>query len=298
MHSRFHRNIAALIAAPLVLGGCVQMTRHSNTMLFGTNTSLGLKVGTDATSVPGILVGYNRQEAVVLPLVANTASHDVGKSNVLEPCNVGNEVKVVAGNPAPNGKPPLPAFVTHPCLLVATGKDKDTKDSYSVLASFGANFGAAGQADKVTAQGGIAQYFATGMAAQLLAYNGGASVVATGPAATKSAEVRKMTLGGVPSTDEQVDGAKKWLTSYQKWIGGISAQMDDPSNTMAALKTQMAAFETSLGQTEPLTPCSTVKECAASAVAKNWHASDYDAADSDRMNKAATAGWPNFKPGD
>lgn len=248
MHSRFHRNIAALIAAQLVLGGCVQMTRHSNTMLFGTNTSLGLKVGTDATSVPGILVGYNRQEAVVLPLVANTASRDVqgGKSNVLEPCNVGNEVKVVQGTPPPPAGKPLPIFVTHPCLLVASNDEEGAKDSYSVLASFGANFGAAAQKDEVTAQGGLAQYFATGMAAQLLALNGGAAVVATGEAATKSAEGDKVTLDGVVLTSAERAQGEKDYKSYEVVISDLVDKIKTKTPD-GKLKENIDDFELKIG---------------------------------------------------
>ena len=139
------------------------MTRHSNTMVFGTNTSFGISVGADATTTPNISVGYKRQEAVIMPLVANTSDN----GTVMSPCAQHNA----------NGKMP------DTCLLrgqvgPAGGRGFDT---YSVLASFGAKFGA--DSNPPHADGQIAQYFATGLAARLLAENGGASVIATGDAA-------------------------------------------------------------------------------------------------------------------
>lgn len=177
MRRRFYAQFASLIL-PLFAGGCVQATRHSNTMVFGTNTSFGIKVGTDPTQVPSIVVGYSRQEAVVVPLVANVdettgTGSTGGPLNRLRPCNLTTPVVATGGT-----------FAVHPCSLVAVnGK---AMDSYSVLASFGANFDASGGTSNHT-KGGLAQYFATGMAAQILAATGGASVVAVGNAATASA---------------------------------------------------------------------------------------------------------------
>jgi hypothetical protein len=139
-------------------------------MLFGTTTQFGIRAGQSATSVPEINVGYSRQEAVVMPLVANTADN----GTVQKPCPI--------SGPQPQSSGVL---VVHPCLLVAVnGK---AQDSYSVLASFGAQFDGSIQAGGTGVKGGLAQYFATGVAAQLLAISGGASVVAVGDAATASA---------------------------------------------------------------------------------------------------------------
>lgn len=171
MRGRLYRQFATLTVA-VSASGCVQATRHSNTMLFGTNTQFGIRAGTNPTSVPEVNIGYSRQEAVVLPLVANV--DDDGK--VQKPCDLTTPVDVV-------GKA---RFVVHPCSLVAI--KGEAQDSYSVLASFGAKFDGAARAGESTARGGLAQYFATGMAAQILAYTGGASVVAVGDAAAEAAE--------------------------------------------------------------------------------------------------------------
>lgn len=42
----------ALVIAGVGLGGCTQMTKHSNTLVFGTNTTVGVKIGQDANQTP------------------------------------------------------------------------------------------------------------------------------------------------------------------------------------------------------------------------------------------------------
>lgn len=170
MRSGLYRNVAALTAM-VALSGCVQATRHSNTMIFGTNTHFGIRAGTTPTSVPEVNIGYSRQEAVVMPLVANVA--DDGHTQ--KPCDLTTPIEVLGGH----------GFAVHPCALVAI--KGEAQDSYSVLASFGAKFAGGAKADGSTASGGLAQYFATGMAAQMLALTGGASVVAVGDAAKAAA---------------------------------------------------------------------------------------------------------------
>jgi hypothetical protein len=171
MHRRSIGFIAALSTLPL-LGGCVQATRHSNTLVFGTNTSFGIKVGTDTAQVPTIIVGYDRQEAVIMPLVANTEEAADAAMNRLSPCDLTQGVRVDGDA----------EFAVHPCSLVAT--NGSAQDAYSVLASFGASYDATG----TSAKGGLAQYFSTGIAAQILALKGGAALVATGEAAEASAQ--------------------------------------------------------------------------------------------------------------
>jgi hypothetical protein len=221
MYRRLHSYLA-LSAALLACGGCTQMTRHSNMVVFGTNTVVGLRVGTNATQVPSIDLGYTRQEAVLMPLVANTgnAQGQATGPGTLVPCNVGTDVKVVKGTPAPDGTA-LPEFVTHPCLLVATDNtdDRQGRDSYSVLASFGADFGASAEPSGAKARGGLAQYFATGMAAQLLALNGGAAVVAVGPAAEAAADNAPMALNGETGLTAAGTGAQ-----FDTGIAGVRAR--------------------------------------------------------------------------
>lgn len=140
--------------------GCAQTVRHTNTLLFATNTQIAISAGTSATAQPDVTIGYKRQEAVVMPLVANYAP-DPKEPGKLVPC--GN-----ATSPPASG-----------CLIVGKNGTANAQDSYSVLASFGAKFGAKGKGAQPEANVGIAQYFATGVAAQLLAATGGASIIST-----------------------------------------------------------------------------------------------------------------------
>jgi len=191
-----HKRSATLILAVSLpaLAGCVQATRHSNTMVFGTNTSLAARVGQGVNQIPEVSVGYGRQEAVIMPLLANTGDSG-GRQGVLSPCS-----QLVTPTPSPTPTPTpttLPASNAqpHPCKFVATKTNASgeivSQDSYSVLASFGANVKARSPGDgtKNAEIGvGIAQYFATGVAAQLLAANGGAAVVSVSQGATESAK--------------------------------------------------------------------------------------------------------------
>jgi hypothetical protein len=204
MHRRPDRKLAALtaaLAALPMLGGCVQATRHSNTMVFGTNTSVGVKVGRDVNQMPVVLIAYDRQEAVIMPLLANTQEKH-GTDNLLSPCAPAAKT-VTTGANSRNGEwyqeqttysdgvetSDAVEIAIHPCKFVGirTGKDNlAIQDSYSVLASFGARI--EGDAADTKGTVGIAQYFATGVAAQLLAATGGAAVVSVGSAAEESAK--------------------------------------------------------------------------------------------------------------
>lgn len=183
MRRRFLGNHLAL--ALIAATAACTTPQHSNALIFGTNTSFGLNVGQNATGTPSIQVGYNRQEAVFMPLVAN-ARYDA--NGVPTPCDVypGRNYQPT-GAAVVNGQsvPQVP-----PCFLV--GQNGGSLDSYSVLASFGAQFSANGTTP--SASGGLAQFFATGIAAQLLAIRGGPALVATGQAAA--------TVGGADTSAE------------------------------------------------------------------------------------------------
>lgn len=215
MHSRLH-TYAAAIGLGLALTGCVQATRHSNTMIFGTNTQFGIRAGTTPSSVPEVNIGYSRQEAVVMPLVANAA--DNGRYQ--RPCNLAASVETDGA-----------AFAVHPCSLVAVnGK---VQDSYSVLASFGAKF-EGGATNGASAKGGLAQYFATGVAAQLLALSGGASVVAVGDAASAAATAKPAS----PATVEALFGNE---SLFSKGVGYRDAYSQFRSRILAKIELTDAA---------------------------------------------------------
>jgi hypothetical protein len=228
MYRGLHCSAVALIAASLC--GCVQATRHSNTMLFGTNTQFGIRAGASASSVPELNIGYTRQEAVVMPLVAN--AKDDGKYQT--PCDPSQPVDAQGGT-----------FAVHPCLLV--GVNGSAQDSYSVLASFGAKFDAGAQASGVQSKGGLAQYFATGMAAQILALNGGASVVATGDAATESAKTKpsSSTVAALFGNEANYARGVGYRTSYDRFKARLLAKIEltKPDD----LQTKISSFEGTAG---------------------------------------------------
>ena len=150
---RSRTTLAFLSLAVIILlftTGCA----HNNAMFFGTNTAVGLDARADpaAGGTPTVSIGYKRQEAVWMPLMANQA----------------NEAGKIVPGPCADQK------TTNPdCHFQGT----EAKDTYSVLASFGTEAGAsAGTGPEARLE--IAQYFATGWAARQLAKEGGAQLVA------------------------------------------------------------------------------------------------------------------------
>ena len=222
MRGRLCRIAFGALTLSAGLAGCVQMPRHSNTLVFGTNTSFGIKVGTDATNTPGITVGYSRQEAVVMPLVANTGDD----GNTQKPCPSST---VHAGQSL---------LLDASCILIGK-QSADVSDSYSVMASFGAKFGASGRPSDVGAQGEIAQYFATGLAARTLASRAGAAAVSTSGGAIAASEgqaerfatigdARRTVAGHIRAAPALADFLKKLdnevgsVTDFQEACTGIT----------------------------------------------------------------------------
>lgn len=194
------------LALCMSLWGCGALD-HTNTLLFATNTNLGIQAGTDANQVPSVNIGYRRQEAVIMPLAANVKD----SQNRRLPCFT----SIPEGS---GGNPPANATtITVPsvCKFVAKNSNGNLEDSYSVLASFGANFSAQANGMVAEGRGGLAQYFATGAAAQLLAATGGAAVVAVSGAAQASASQPKAaTVAAVlgQTATEQMTGLEKIST--------------------------------------------------------------------------------------
>ena len=214
MRSRFLARVtySAIAACSIfAVSGCA-MLDHSNTMLFGTNTTVGLQVGTDASNVPSINVGYRRQEAVFLPLLANLKDSN-GK---FTPCP---------------GKTDVTSTLEASCKFLARNGGSMAEDSYSVLASFGASFSANTGTGDTAAKGGLAQYFATGAAAQILALTGGAAVVAVGTAATASASQPKesalASLVGGPAATARLAVAATAATAQRNEIADSLEKLSD-----------------------------------------------------------------------
>ena len=112
------------------------------------------------------------------------------------------------------------------------GEDKSgQKDTYSVLASFGAQFegaASAGTSNSATAKGGIAQYFATGLAARLLAQSGGAGLVNTHGDANLTAKEKAEVAKKVESMTSVLDDLLSDLAD------AADAKKVDPAKVTAA----------------------------------------------------------------
>jgi hypothetical protein len=146
-----------LIGAMVCVLSACGAAEHTNTLLFGTNTKVALDISVNPTGgTPDVTLGYKRQEAVWMPLLANQ-----GSSSARTP---------IVCNPASD------------CIF----KSREGQDTYSVLASFGADFSSQGGNDSGQAAGGLAQFFATGLAAQKLAAQGGAQLISVRSANTES----------------------------------------------------------------------------------------------------------------
>lgn len=184
--------LVAALASLAFLVGC-QTPKHSNVLVFGTNTRAGLNVGYDPKMQNGsILVGYDRQEAVWMPLLANT-------------------------NPKGNA-PALPANGAVADSLYR-GADGGLTDAYSVLASFGAEFNAKASAE-TTAGGGLAQFFATGLAARTLADRGAADLLTVPSDA--AAHARKAEAEARKAEVEQAAGA---LQAQRTDVAAVRAKL-------------------------------------------------------------------------
>lgn len=150
----FTKHTIPIVLLP-VLFGCTATPKHTNVLIFGTNTKVALDVSQDATASVGVTLGYKRQEAVWMPLLPNqaTTTEDGLKPST---CTTAD----------------CPKF---------EGVDGAQRDTYSVLASFGSKLGGGidSEGKKAQVTGEIAQYFATGLAARMLAQNGGAGLVNT-----------------------------------------------------------------------------------------------------------------------
>jgi len=216
----------------MVLFGCGGTPKHTNTLIFGTNTKFAFDVGADPTGVTSVTVGYKRQEAVWMPLLANK-----GKDREYEPA-----VDCVATG----------------CLFQGStnGGTNGDKDAYSVLASFGASFSGEGQASGAKAGGGIAQYFATGLAARELARAGGAQLVSIQPEGTirqqaealiKVEQEDLVKILAYVNTDGKVDDARlaklvvgtnldaNWMKDFAgKPISTLRTELEGPSRVLVA----------------------------------------------------------------
>ena len=153
-----YQRISGLIgwSASILLAGCGSMPQHSNTLMFSTNTKVALDISASAMNAgaPSVTLGYKRRESVWMPLWANAVVGERTRSCHESPEHHADDCKFI-------------------------GKDGQSSDSdtYSVLASFGADLDNTVDDAGIKSKNGLAQYFATGLAARELAKKGGAQLV-------------------------------------------------------------------------------------------------------------------------
>lgn len=197
MRSNLQR-ITIITFMGILIVGCAT-PQHTNTLIFGTNTKLALDISQSPTNLPSFTLGYKREEAVWMPLLANRDKN-------------GNTCHSPATNSdAEAGKPAIQTgnneLSTNPNCLYQ-GTDSNDEDTYSVLASFGSKFSGetiGSTAPSAKAGGGLAQFFATGIAARKLAEQGGAKLVSIQPNKELTREVIKSLASSMENEDAQIN---------------------------------------------------------------------------------------------
>ncbi len=206
--------LAAALSA-LALAAC-ETPRHSNTLIFGTNTKVAFDVSSDQiTQTPSLTLGYARQEGVWMPLMPNVAD----QQGTLIPCEGGITTTTLSdGTRIVNAET---GGAGDSCSKFVGKNGSHDEDTYSVLASFGADFagGAGADASGGEARGaaGIAQYFATGMAARKLA-EAGSRLVSVQPTDEELFEGLKQ------AQQERLGISNQELMRFEKEQAGLVAQ--------------------------------------------------------------------------
>lgn len=164
------------LALALILAGCA--TAHRDVLVFATDTSFGVTVGTDPATaqLSNVSIGYRRREAVWMPLLANGLDSPLvcaQWSEVERACKQaipratcdGAEGSLCDGTDLPGWSPKYRGYASGPGL--GRSGNRTESDTYSVFASFGGSGSGGVDGAKVE----LAQFFATGIAAQRLGEN-------------------------------------------------------------------------------------------------------------------------------
>jgi hypothetical protein len=150
--------LGAVALAAVAVTGCA----HNDVLVFGTSTTIGLNVETASSqgAAPSIVLGYEREEAVWMPLLVN------GIETRVALCP-----KDADGSCDTSGRRyPIDQAMYRSQSTDSAGRQ--TRDAYSVFASLGASFNGRGNATEgAAAGGGLAQFFATGNAALNISSN-------------------------------------------------------------------------------------------------------------------------------
>jgi len=172
------RLVPPIVLMAGLLAGC--QVPHNDTLLFGTQTKLAFDISAapEQAQIPELTIGYKRKEAVWMPLLANARdSRVVGPP--IGPAGASTETRPASLTGEATSTPAALSLAATDAVANSIDQAKyrgtsetDSQpgsDTYSVFASFGAQFEGGGAAAEVEAGGGVAQFFATGIAAQRLA---------------------------------------------------------------------------------------------------------------------------------
>jgi hypothetical protein len=203
--------VGAAALAAVALTGCA----HNDVLVFGTSTTIGLNVQTASTqgAAPSIVLGYEREEAVWMPLLVNA------RESVLPLCPVGSP------NTCGSGRYPLDQAMYRSTIMDASGQRVVQTDAYSVFASLGAHFnGRATTNTGAEAGGGLAQFFATGNAAVNISANE-ALVTALKVSSAGASEAQARAVEAA-SGNETADSAFAGLTEAQLAAARTAAERE------------------------------------------------------------------------
>ena len=237
-----NRMRSILLLVPLIgLAGCAfhrDHNPHNDVLVFATQTKFGVDVSAPVTNaaIPAFNVGYNRTEAVWMPLRPNGATDATSQGEALnEVVGLLNDCMMQLddsiGDSDDRTRTCLQLVVpSGKYVSIGSGVDEDIGgsnleiDAYSVFASFGARGGISGSG----ANGGLAQVFATGIAAQRLASNpqvGNALNTAAPSAQVEEAKARQdeaaVEARRLELTPEQRPVVQESVTSYLEFRQGM-----------------------------------------------------------------------------
>lgn len=172
----------ALLVVSILFTACATSKPHNDVMIFGTSTNIGVEVGAPVQNagIPAFKIGYNRHEAVWMPLKPNHSAIEgddaviraTNASKALNACDTTLRTSILDTS---RRQSICLDFVlpTNKYVSSSAGISPDKGgvirevDTYSVFASFGGS----GNLSLNNASGNLAQFFATGVAAQRLGAN-------------------------------------------------------------------------------------------------------------------------------
>ncbi len=262
--------ILAVGSITALLPACAMNKKHNDVLIFGTGTTVGVNVAAPIQNagLPKFSIGYDRLEAVWMPLKPN----DVKAGDAAKALNECAKSLTSLGTAALT-----PEVIKNTCMSIALPANKYVSmsrglnenkggkelelDTYSVFASFGGS----GALSFGNASGNLAQFFATGIAAQRLAANPTVGLALNAQAdesvaAAVQSETLTETQTYARSKAADDEGAKrrlKWDLFHKELKGLIASEPND-----SAAHTKMAAVNVAIfGDTKLADACTQRTSC-------------------------------------